>query len=206
MDAVTSVPVPYNEPVREYPPGSAQCERLQRRITELRGDRQELTLTVGGVRRMAGGTRFNVVEPHRRSHVLGEAAQATEADVASAVRAVKQAAPCWRGLPFDERAAVFLRAADLLAGPWRDTLNAATMLGQSKSVQQAEIDSACELIDFWRFNVYFARQHPCRTTQFGAGRVEPHRSQAIGRFRDGDHTVQLHCDRRQSSDRPGLDG
>jgi 1-pyrroline-5-carboxylate dehydrogenase len=89
--------------------------------------------------------------------VLGVSAQATTADVADAVAAAKQAAPGWRELPFDERAAVLLRAADLLAGPWRDTLNAATMLGQSKSVQQAEIDAACELIDFLRFNVAFAR-------------------------------------------------
>jgi 1-pyrroline-5-carboxylate dehydrogenase len=88
--------------------------------------------------------------------VLGVTAQATERDEADAVSAARQAAPAWRELPFDERAAILLRAADLLAGPWRDTLNAATMLGQSKTVQQAEIDSACELIDFWRFNVGFA--------------------------------------------------
>ena len=157
MDAITSVPVPYNEPVREYPPGSAQCEALRRRIAELEGERHELMLTVGGERRMAHGEKFSVVQPHDRGHVLGESAQATPQDVAGAVRAAKEAASSWRDLPFDERAAIFLRAADLLAGPWRDTLNAATMLGQSKSVQQAEIDSACELIDFWRFNVHFAR-------------------------------------------------
>ena len=157
MDAITSVPVPYNEPVREYPPGSAQCEALRRRIAELEGERHELMLTVGGERRMARGEKFSVVQPHDRGHVLGESAQATPQDVAGAVRAAKEAASSWRDLPFDERAAIFLRAADLLAGPWRDTLNAATMLGQSKSVQQAEIDSACELIDFWRFNVHFAR-------------------------------------------------
>ncbi|MGD1012291.1 MAG: L-glutamate gamma-semialdehyde dehydrogenase [Acidimicrobiales bacterium] len=157
MDAITSVPVPYNEPVREYPPGSAQCESLRRRIAELEHERHELALTIGGKRRMAGGERFNVVQPHDRGHVLGESAHATTKDAADAVGAAKAAAPAWRDLPFDERAAIFLRAADLLAGPWRDTLNAATMLGQSKSVQQAEIDSACELIDFWRFNVHFAR-------------------------------------------------
>jgi 1-pyrroline-5-carboxylate dehydrogenase len=157
MDAITSVPVPYNEPVRDYPPGSAQCESLHRRIGELESERHELTLTIGGERRMACGDRFNVVQPHDRGHVLGESAHATPQDVAGAVRAAKEAAPSWRDLPFDERAAIFLRAADLLAGPWRDTLNAATILGQSKSVQQAEIDSACELIDFWRFNVHYAR-------------------------------------------------
>ncbi|MFL6115831.1 MAG: L-glutamate gamma-semialdehyde dehydrogenase, partial [Catenulispora sp.] len=102
--------------------------------------------------------RVEVVQPHNHKHVLGETANASTADVADAVAAAKAAAPAWRALPFDERAAILLRAADLLSGPWRDTVNAATLLGQSKSVQQAEIDSACELIDFWRFNVHFARQ------------------------------------------------
>src|SRR5881398_2649209 len=96
--------------------------------------------------------------PHRRHHVLGVAHHATGSDAVAAVAAAKRAAPGWRELPFEERAAIFLRAADLLAGPWRDTLNAATMLGQSKTAYQAEIDSACELIDFLRFNVAFGRQ------------------------------------------------
>src|SRR5262249_1397706 len=94
----------------------------------------------------------------RHAAVLGTSAQATTQDVAEALQAAKDAAPGWRELPYDERAAVLLRAADLLAGPWRDTLNAATMLGQSKTVFQAEIDAACELIDFLRFNVHFGRQ------------------------------------------------
>jgi 1-pyrroline-5-carboxylate dehydrogenase len=158
MDAVSSVPAPSNEPVRGYAPGSPERESLQRRIAELEGDKHEFTMTIGGKHRMAGGDAVDVVQPHDRAHVLGVAAQATEQDVADAVAAAKQAAPAWRALPFDERAAILLRAADLLAGPWRDTLNAATMLGQSKTVQQAEIDSACELIDFWRFNVEFARR------------------------------------------------
>jgi 1-pyrroline-5-carboxylate dehydrogenase len=158
MDAVSSVPEPVNEPVRTYAPGSVERETLQRRIAELEGERHELTMTVGGEQRMAGGEAIDVVQPHDHRHVLGVSAQATGKDVADAVAAAKQAAPAWRELPFDERAAVLLRAADLLAGPWRDTLNAATILGQSKSVQQAEIDSACELIDFWRFNVGYARR------------------------------------------------
>ena len=158
MDAVTSVPQPVNEPARSYPPSSPERESLQRRITELEGERLELTMTVGGERRMAGGARVTVVQPHDHAHVLGVTAQATEKDVADAVSAARLAAPAWRELPFDERAAILLRAADLLAGPWRDTINAATMLGQSKTAQQAEIDSACELIDFWRFNVYFANR------------------------------------------------
>jgi 1-pyrroline-5-carboxylate dehydrogenase len=158
MDAVTSVPEPYNEPVRYYPPGSAERESLRRRLAEMEGERHELTMTIAGERRMAGGDPIDVVQPHDHRHVLGVSAQATADDVARAVAAAKDTAPGWRDLPFDERAAVLLRAADLLAGPWRDTLNAATMLGQSKSVQQAEIDAACELIDFMRFNVSYARR------------------------------------------------
>jgi 1-pyrroline-5-carboxylate dehydrogenase len=158
MDAVTTVPEPANEPVHTYAPGSAERESLQKKIGDLRGAGIELTQTIGGRRRMAAGERFDVVEPHLHSSVLGTSAHATDADVADAVRAAKDAARDWAALPFDERAAVFLRAADLLAGPWRDTINAATMLGQSKSVQQAEIDAACELIDFLRFNVHYARR------------------------------------------------
>jgi 1-pyrroline-5-carboxylate dehydrogenase len=158
MDAITSTPAPGNEPVRGYAPGSPERESLTRRLAELAAQRAELTMTIGGVQRMAGGEPFDVVAPHRHAHVLGASAQASTTDVADAVRAAMQAAPAWRELPFDERAAILLRAADLAAGPWRDTLNAATMLGQSKSVQQAEIDAACELIDFWRFNVHYARR------------------------------------------------
>ncbi|MCW0212078.1 MAG: L-glutamate gamma-semialdehyde dehydrogenase [Pseudonocardia sp.] len=158
MDAVTTVPEPANEPVRTYAPGSAERESLLARVFELRGADVELTQTIGGRTRMAAGERFAVVEPHLHSSVLGTSANATDSDVADAVRAAKDAARDWAALPFDERAAVFLRAADLLAGPFRDTINAATILGQSKSVQQAEIDAACELIDFLRFNVHYARR------------------------------------------------
>ncbi|GLZ38464.1 L-glutamate gamma-semialdehyde dehydrogenase [Actinokineospora sp. NBRC 105648] len=158
MDAVSSVPDPTNEPIGSYAPGTPQRESLQRRIAELEAEVPELTLTIGGEQRLAGGDRLDVVQPHDHRHVLGVTAQATHQDVADAVAAAKKAAPAWRELPFDERAAVLLRAADLLAGPWRDTINAATVLGQSKSAQQAEIDSACELIDFWRYNVSFARR------------------------------------------------
>jgi 1-pyrroline-5-carboxylate dehydrogenase len=158
MDAVTTVPDPRNEPVRGYAPGSTERASLERRIGELAGDRLELTMTVDGQQRMGSGEPIEVVAPHRHSHVLGVTHNATNDDAAAAVAAAKKAAPLWRDLPYAERAAVFLRAADLLAGPWRDTLNAATMLGQSKSVLQAEIDAACEFIDFLRFNVYFGEK------------------------------------------------
>ena len=158
MDAVTTPPVPRNEPVLSYAPGTAERAGVAARVAELTGDRFELTQTIDGVQRMAGGGAMDVVQPHDHHHVLGTTASSTAQDVADAVAAAKGAAPAWRALPFDERAAVLLRAADLLAGPWRDVLNAATLLGQSKTVQQAEIDAACELIDFWRFNVHFGRQ------------------------------------------------
>ncbi|WBB64840.1 L-glutamate gamma-semialdehyde dehydrogenase [Micromonospora sp. WMMD812] len=158
MDAVFSVPEPRNEPVRTYEPGSADRERLQRRLTELAAERIDLSMTIAGEQRMAGGESINVVQPHKHAHVLGVTGHATHDDARAAVKAAKDAAPMWRALPFEERAAIFLRAAELLAGPWRDTLNAATMLGQSKTAVQAEIDSACELIDFLRFNVHFARR------------------------------------------------
>ncbi|MFB4306081.1 L-glutamate gamma-semialdehyde dehydrogenase [Actinomadura sp. GTD37] len=158
MDAVTNVPVPANEPVRGYAPGSAERAALEARIKELGGTQTELTMTIAGEHRMGAGTPIDVVEPHNHAHVLGRMGDATEPDVTEAVMAAREAAPAWRAMAFEDRAAVFLRAADLLAGPWRATLNAATILGQSKSVQQAEIDAACELIDFWRFNVGYAQR------------------------------------------------
>ncbi len=158
MDAITHPPAPANEPVRSYAPGSAERETLAATLDSLAANPAELTMTIAGRQRMAGGDHIRVVAPHQHSLVLGETAQATTADVEAAIGAALAAAPAWRDLPFDERAAVFLRAADLLSTTWRDTLNAATMLGQSKTVQQAEIDSACELADFLRYNVHFARQ------------------------------------------------
>src|SRR5690606_1492660 len=158
MDAVMTVPEPRNEPVRSYAPGTPERAALEARIKELGGTETELTMTIGDERRMGAGTPIDVVEPHNHAHVLGRMGNATETDVAEAIAAAREAAPAWRATPFEDRAAVFLRAADLLAGPWRATLNAATILGQSKSVQQAEIDAACELIDFLRFNVRYAQQ------------------------------------------------
>ena len=158
MDAVTVVPTPTNEPVHDFAPGSPERGRLRAKLTELAGAPTDVRQVIGGEHRTAAGPREDVVQPHRHAAVLGSYANATHADVADAIEAATAAAPAWRDLPFDERAAVFLRAADLLSGPWRETLAAATMLGQSKTAYQAEIDTPCELVDFWRFNVHFARQ------------------------------------------------
>ena len=157
MDAVVTVPEPRNEPQRSYAPGSSERDSLARRLTELAGERIDLPMTIDGQQRMGGGEAIEVVQPHKHREVLGITHNATNEDAAAAVAAAKKAAPMWRALPYSERAAIFLRAADLLSGPWRDTLNAATMLGQSKTAIQAEIDAACELIDFLRFNVYFGQ-------------------------------------------------
>jgi 1-pyrroline-5-carboxylate dehydrogenase len=158
MDAVFSVPGPRNEPVLTYAPGTPERDALQGKLVELAADRIDLTMTIEGRERMGGGDPIDVVQPHRHTHVLGVTRNATTGDAVAAVEASLRAAPMWRDLPYTERAAVFLRAADLLAGPWRQTLNAATMLGQSKTAVQAEIDAACELIDFLRFNVHFGHQ------------------------------------------------
>ncbi|MEP6650733.1 MAG: L-glutamate gamma-semialdehyde dehydrogenase [Lapillicoccus sp.] len=158
MDAVTQVPAPANEPVLDYAPGSPERADLEVALATLGAERRELPHTIAGRRVMGGGKRFDVRQPHARRKVLGTLKNATVADARSAVDAAKAAAPEWRALSFDDRAAILLKAAELLSGPWRARLNAATMLGQSKTCYQAEIDAACELIDFWRINVHFARQ------------------------------------------------
>ena len=169
MDAVTNVPSPVNEPVRQYPPGSPDRAALESKLKELAGEHAELTMTIGGRQRMAGGEPADVVAPHNHRQVLGTLRNATEQDVAAAIGAAAEAAPAWRALSFDDRAAILLKAADLLSGPWRSTINAATILGQSKSVYQAEIDAACELIDFWRFNVHYARRLLAEQPESGPG-------------------------------------
>jgi 1-pyrroline-5-carboxylate dehydrogenase len=158
MDAVTQVPMPVNEPVLSYAPGSPERTEVEQHLADLAAVRHELTCTIGGDQKLGGGEEIDVVQPHARTHVLGTMRNATQDDARAAIDAAREAAPGWRALSYDDRAAVFLKAAELLADPWRQTLNASTMLGQSKTVAQAEIDSACELIDFWRFNVFFGRE------------------------------------------------
>ncbi|CAM3734507.1 L-glutamate gamma-semialdehyde dehydrogenase [Bordetella tumulicola] len=146
-----------NEPILDYRPGSGERRCLEKALDALRVRESQIPLVIGGQRKSGAGTRA-LHCPHDHANRLGMVAQADEQMTAAAVQAAVAAQAEWAATPFDERAAIFLRAAELLSGPWRQTLNAATMAGQSKTVHQAEIDSACELIDFLRFNVAFAER------------------------------------------------
>ena len=159
MDAITRVPAPVNEPVLLYAPGSPERASLKRELAFLAEEPVDIFGVIGdGWTPRPGGVVHEVRMPSDNSTLLARVHQTTAADAATAITAAQTAKAAWAATPFDERAAVFLRAAELLAGPRRDQLNAATMLGQGKTAQQAEIDSACELIDFLRFNVAFARE------------------------------------------------
>ncbi|CAM3887032.1 L-glutamate gamma-semialdehyde dehydrogenase [Smaragdicoccus niigatensis] len=158
MDSITQVPAPRNEPPNSYAPGSPERSRLMSKLAELKANPMDLPMIIGGKQVHGAGQRISVVQPHDHRHVLGTITNGTHADATAAAHFAKDAAPDWRRLPYDARAAILLRAADLASGPWRETLVAATMLGQSKSVFQAEIDAPCELVDFWRFNVAFGRE------------------------------------------------
>ena len=150
-------PPPYNEPVQALVPGAPERAELKRRLAELQGEVIEIPCVIGG-EDVHTGSIVEAVLPHRKSQVLAKVHQAGPAEVERAIAAASEAWRDWSRTPWEERAAILLRAAELLAGPWRATLNAATMLNQSKTAHQAEIDAACELIDFWRFNVsYLAR-------------------------------------------------
>jgi len=157
---MASAPVPpaaYNEPVMAYAPGSPERASLRRTIERMAGERVEIASVVAG-QELRTGNLSPAVMPHLHSHVLGDVHLAGPAEVRQAIGAALEARREWAATPWPDRAGVFLRAADLLTGPWRDVLNAATMLGQSKTVHQAEIDAVCELADFLRFNVeYMAR-------------------------------------------------
>ena len=158
MDAITAITTPVNEPVLSYAPGSPERGRMQAKLSQFGADPTEICHVIGGHHRRGDGRLVSVLLPHHHGTALGSFKEATARDAQDAADAATSAARGWSELSFEDRAAVFLRAADLLSGPWRETLLATTMLGQSKTVYQAEIDAACELIDFWRFNVRFARQ------------------------------------------------
>jgi 1-pyrroline-5-carboxylate dehydrogenase len=156
-NAIPAVPEPVNEPALSYAPASAERETLKKELAAQRATPLEMGPVIGG-KLMRTGKTMPVAEPHAHARSLGTAHLGGAREVEAAITAARAAAPAWAALPFEERASIFLKAADLLAGPWRARVNASTMLGQSKTAFQAEIDAACELIDFFRFNVAFARQ------------------------------------------------
>jgi 1-pyrroline-5-carboxylate dehydrogenase len=156
-DAVVRVPTPINEPVKDYAPGSTERASLRHKLDEMAADRIDIPMVIDGVD-VTSGDIYESVMPHSTKSILGDVHQGNATHLESAAEAAAKAQPEWAALPWAERAAIFLRAADLLAGSWRDTINGSTMLGQSKTVHQAEIDAACELIDFWRYNVVFAQR------------------------------------------------
>jgi 1-pyrroline-5-carboxylate dehydrogenase len=155
--AIFRLPEAVNEPIHSYAPGAPEREALRLRLQEMESQRLDIPLVIGGEEVRTGKT-FEAVEPHKRSHVLATVHRGGAPEVEHAIAAAADAWNDWSRTPWEERAAIFLRAAELLAGPWRATLNAATMLGQSKTAHQAEIDAACEVIDFWRFNTTFMRR------------------------------------------------
>ena len=147
-------PPPQNEPVKDYAPDSAERKELRARLREMQSHQIDIPLVIGGEEVRSGDT-FEAVMPHDKDHVLATVHNGNAEHVERAINAAAEAWEDWHRAPWEDRAAVFFRAAELLRGPWRATLNAATMLGQSKTIHQAEIDAACELIDFWQFNVEY---------------------------------------------------
>lgn len=148
---------PVNDPIRAYAPGSPERASLKARLSEMASERVDIPIVIGG-KEIRTGQLGHAVMPHRHAHVLGDVHMAAPEHVGQAIAAARDARREWASWPWEDRAAVFLKAAELLTTTWRDTINAATMLGQSKTVFQSEIDATCELIDFWRFNVSFAEE------------------------------------------------
>src|SRR6267142_7256062 len=151
------VPPPVNEPIKSYAPGSPERASLKARLKTMAAETVDMPLIIGGKEIRTGETSTSVM-PHDHKHVLGTYPKATEKHVADAIAAAAAARAEWSSWAFEDRAAVILKAAELLTTTWRDTINAATMLGQSKTAFQAEIDAAAELVDFWRFNAHYAQE------------------------------------------------
>lgn len=151
------VPKPYNEPVRAYLPGSPERASLKAELAQQSEQVVRIPLIIGG-KEIWTETEREIVMPHDHGHVLAKYCVAGEKELRMAIDAALNARAAWRDMPWEHRAALFLKCADLLSGPWRDRVNAATMLGQSKTAYQAEIDSACELSDFFRFNTFYAQE------------------------------------------------
>ncbi|MEE9309005.1 MAG: aldehyde dehydrogenase family protein, partial [Spirochaetia bacterium] len=156
-NAIYNLSLPVNEPIKTYAPGTPERQAVKATLSEMKSREIEIPLIIGG-KEIKTGKVGKCILPHDHRRVIGTYHQAGEREVQMAIDTALKARGDWAALPWADRAAVFLKAADLIAGPWRATFNAANMLGQSKNVFQAEIDSACELIDFFRFNAYYATQ------------------------------------------------
>lgn len=154
---MSNIPKPINEPIRNYEPGSPEKASLKEKLAELSQKEIEIPLIIGGKEVRTGDTS-NCVMPHNHGHILATYHQAGVKEVQQAIDSAQKAWKQWSKTPLEERATIFLKMAELLTGPYRDTINAATMLNMSKNVFQAEIDAACELIDFWNFNCWFAQE------------------------------------------------
>jgi len=157
LNTIFQIPEPVNEPILNYAPGSKERAELKTKIAELRGQVIDIPLLIGG-KEVRTGRTADIVVPHENKKVIGRFHKAGPKEVEMAVQAAAEARQTWGRMPWHARAAIFLKAGELLATTWRQTLNAATMIGQSKNPYQAEIDSACELVDFYRFNTWFAEQ------------------------------------------------
>lgn len=154
MNGFFNVPKPKNEPVKSYAPGSAEATSLQAKLAEMRAEQRDIPMYIGGDEVRTGNTN-TMHPPHDHQHVLGQYHKGSAEHVRQAIEAAAAAKAEWASLSWENRASIFLKAADLVAGPYRDEINAATMLCQSKNCYQAEIDAACEFIDFLRFNVQY---------------------------------------------------
>ena len=168
LNAIINVPAPKNEPIKSYAPGTPERAELQKEIARQRATHIEIPLIIGG-EEVKSGDLADCRMPHQHGHVLAKYHKAKKVHVQRAIDAAVKAQPAWAAMDWEQRAAIFLKAADLLAGPYRQIVNAATMNGQSKNPFQAEIDSACELIDFYRFNVHYARQIYTQQPESSAG-------------------------------------
>lgn len=156
-DAIFHVPHPVNEPILNYEPGSAEKKLLKQALTDLKSTQRDIPMYIGG-KHVFTEEKTVIRPPHELAHTLGTYAAGRAEHVRAAIDAALAAKPAWEAMPWQDRAAIFLKAADLLAGPYRAKMNAATMLCQSKNVFQAEIDCVCELVDFWRYNVWFMQE------------------------------------------------
>ncbi|MBO6577200.1 MAG: L-glutamate gamma-semialdehyde dehydrogenase [Rhodothermales bacterium] len=154
---IPQTPTPVNEPVNSYAPGTARRASLKKRLAEMMREQVDIPAFIGGKEIRTGKTQ-DVRPPHNTAHKVGVFHEVGEDEIKEAIQSSVDARREWANMDWQDRAAIMLKAADLLAGPWRDTMNAATMVGQSKNAYQAEIDAACELIDFLRFNVHYMQQ------------------------------------------------